>query len=88
MSCCDGWCCECGTPSENQGIAFDVPKRIRRLRALADGYRKLAKRSNTWGTLRFHDGKNKERARIVAKMRAFKGHVDVQYLADEIERGE
>jgi len=68
-------------------------RRIRRLRALADGYRAIVKHARR-GYLDVLIGpyvigaRADERARIVAKMRAFKGHVDVQYLADEIERGE
>ena len=63
-----------------------VERRIRRLRALADGYRRLVVASGYIPM--FRKQREIERARIVAKMRAFRGHVDVQYLADEIERGE
>lgn len=63
---------ECNSNLVDQLAAERV--RSRRLRKLADGYRALADRVETWGVLRFHDGKAKgakeERARIVAYLRS------------------
>lgn len=76
---------------------MNTDRRIRRLRALADGYRDKAESTfaaaHNVGTLRFHDGKIKERARIVAKLRLAaenepNARCSILDLADEIERGE
>lgn len=70
-----------------------VERRIRRLRALADGYRRLVVASGYIPM--FRKQREIERARIVAKLRekvdAVDGYFwsgDLGLLVDEIERGE
>lgn len=72
-------------------------RRIRRLRKLADGYRKLVKASALGNSDLVYDirasGARSERARIVAMLRLAaendpNARCSILDLADEIERGE
>lgn len=72
---------------------MNTDRRIRRLRALADGYREhYIKEDKAWD-IGVDVGIKRERARIVAKLRLAaenepNARCSILDLADEIERGE